>query len=577
MDPTATGLARSPSEVESEPVVEATPLTSTGVPGGDWWQRGVIYQVYPRSFADSNGDGVGDLPGLVAHLDYLGHGPDGLGVDAIWLSPIYPSPGLDAGYDISDHGAIDPLFGTEADFERLVAAAHRRGIRIILDLVLNHTSDRHPWFVSSRAGRTGPHADWYLWRDPAGWDRSGRPRPPNNWLSFFGGSAWTYEPAREQFYLHTFLAEQPDLDWRAPAVREAQYAMIRGWLDRGVDGFRLDVFNALVKDAELRSNPTRGWRRRPWDRQEHRHDKDQPGLREVLCELRSIVDARPGRMTVGELFEGGPVLAAAHTEDRHLTFDFELLEQRWSAPAYARAIREREAAFGPGRWPTVVLSNHDRSRTATRLAGSRGNRDEIARAAAVVLLTQRGTPFLYYGEELGLRDVEIPRGEIQDPPAQRAGLAFPWWNRDQCRSPMSWTAGPGAGFTTGRPWLRLTPDSAIRNVEAQAADADSILALYRRLIAVRRVTPALNRGDQVLLPAPAPEVLAYLRQAGASVALTVVNFGRRPARFELSTGVATAWRPLVATHLEPPAGFHDGGTVRLGPYEAAVFVPTGAG
>jgi len=575
MELAAPGLARSPADAEPEPVVSTSATSAGGAPAGDWWRTGVIYQVYPRSFADSNGDGVGDLPGLIERLDYLGHGPNGLGVDAIWLSPIYPSPGLDAGYDISDHGAIDPRFGTDADFDRLVVEAHRRGIRILLDLVLNHTSDRHAWFVSSRAGRTGPHADWYLWRDPAGRDRSGRPRPPNNWLSFFGGSAWTYEPARDQFYLHTFLAEQPDLNWRSAAVREAQYRMIGGWLERGVDGFRLDVFNALVKDSELRSNPTLRWRRRPWDRQEHRHDKDQPDLREVLGELRSIVDARPGRMTVGELFEGDPARAAAQTEDRHLVFDFELLEQGWTAAAYARATRAREVAFGPGRWPTVVLSNHDRSRTPTRLAGSRGNPDEIARAAAVVLLTQRGTPFLYYGEEIGLRDVEIPPDEIQDPPARRAGLRFPWWNRDQCRSPMPWTAGPGAGFTTGRPWLRLGPDWPVRNVQAQAADPDSILALYRRLIAVRRVVPALHRGTLVLLPPPAAPVLAYLRQEDESLALTLVNFSRRAVRFDFATGQATDWRPIVATHLELPAGFRDGEAVRLGPHEAAVFVPAG--
>jgi alpha-glucosidase len=542
--------------------------------GEAWWKHGVVYQVYPRSFADSNGDGVGDLTGLIDHLDYLGPGPGGLGVDAIWLSPIYPSPGLDAGYDISDHRAVDPLFGTLADFARLVDDAHRRGIRIILDLVLNHTSDLHPWFISSRTDRAGPHSDWYIWRDPAGTDRAGRPRPPNNWLSFFGGSAWAFDAGRGQYYLHTFLPEQPDLDWRVPGVRQAQHEVIRTWLDRGVDGFRLDVFNTLAKDPELRSNPIRRWQRRPWDRQEHRFDKDQLALHELLDEIRAIVDARPGRMTVGELFEGGPELAAEHVTDRHLVFDFELIEQPWSATRFAEAIRDRIAAFGVDRWPTAVLSNHDRSRTASRITPADANPDEVARAAAVLLLTQRGTAFLYYGEELGMRDVAIPWDEIQDPPAKRTDISFTWWNRDQCRTPMPWSSEPGAGFSTGQPWLRLGPDVATRNVEAQESDPDSILALYRRLIAVRRTSPALHAGDLELLPHPNPRVLAYARRSGTDLALVVVNFGRRGAHVRLTTGLAGGWDAVVATHLDRPAGFRDGATVHLRPLEAAVFVPS---
>lgn len=550
-----------------------SPSTASPAVGDAWWKHGVIYQVYPRSFVDSNGDGVGDLAGLIDRLAYLGPGPGGLGVDALWLSPIYPSPGLDGGYDISDHSTIDPVFGTEADFDRLVAEAHRLGIRIILDLVLNHTSDRHPWFVASRAGRLGPHADWYIWRDPAGVSRRGRPVPPNNWMSFFGGSAWTFEPARGQFYLHTFLPEQPDVNWRAAGLRNAQLQVIRSWLDRGVDGFRLDVFNAFLKDPLLRSNPIRGWRRRPWDRQIHRYDKDDSDLPELLSEVRAIVDARPGRMTVGELFEGDPSLASRYATDRHLVFDFRLLEQPWSARAYRAAIQEREDAFGSDRWPTVVLSNHDRSRTASRLANRGRDPDAIARAAATILLTLRGTPFLYYGEELGMGDVAIPRAEIQDPPARRAGLTFPWWNRDQCRSPMPWTSGLAAGFTTGRPWLRLAPDSQTRNVERQDSDADSVLATYRRLLDARRRIPALHAGDQVIVTASAPSVLSYLRRTATSLALVVVNFGRRPATVSLRSGMAVDWEPVVATRLALPAGFRDGGRVHLDAYEGAVFTP----
>ena len=554
----------------------ARPLTARPFAfGGDWWRHGVVYQVYPRSFADSDGDGVGDLRGLIDHLDYLGRDEDGLGVDAIWLSPIYPSPGLDAGYDVADHATIDPLFGTEADFTELVSGAHRRGIRVILDLVLNHTSDQHAWFQASRTSRVGPYADWYLWRDPAGRDARGEPLPPNNWLSFFGGSAWQFEPARGQFYLHTFLAQQPDLNWREPAVNAAQLRMIEGWLERGVDGFRLDVFNVFVKDEELRSNPVREGGRGPWDRQEHRYDKDQPGLRDVLRELRATIDAWPDRMTVGELFDGTTELAAGYVDGRHLVFDFDLLQQPWSAEAFKRVIRDREAAFGPDRWPTVVFSNHDQPRAASRF-GSGANTDEVARALAFLLLTLRGTPFVYYGEELGLRDVAVPPDEIQDPPARRAGPDFPWWNRDQCRTPMPWTTGLGAGFTTGQPWLRLGPDVATRNVALEGADPDSILALYRRLLRIRRDSAALNGGTLELLPSPEPDVIAYLRRAGADVALVVVNFGERPVESPI-LGAAGGWTALVSTRLDLPPPFDDATPARLRPYEAAVFVPARAG
>ena len=334
---------------------------------GPWWREGVVYQIYPRSFADRNGDGVGDLPGIIDHLDHLG--PGGLAVDAIWLSPIYPSPGLDVGYDVSDHAVVDPLFGTEADFARLVADAHARGIRVILDLVMNHTSDQHAWFQASRASRSGPHADWYLWRDPAGFDPTGQPLPPNNWVSFFGGPAWTWEPQRGQFYMHTFLTEQPDLNWRNPAVETAQLAMVRAWLERGVDGFRLDVFNVFLKDAELRPNPEREGAT-AWDRQVHVHDRDQPDFAALIGRFRALVDEYPDRFTVGELFDGGPDRAAALTTDAHLVFDWELVGARWSADAFRRVIDRREREFGPGRWPTIVLSNHDQPRHASRLAAS---------------------------------------------------------------------------------------------------------------------------------------------------------------------------------------------------------------
>jgi alpha-glucosidase len=520
--------------------------------GTDWWREGVVYQVYPRSFADSDGDGCGDLTGIIDRLDHFG--PNGIDVDALWLSPIYPSPGRDVGYDISDYDHVDPRFGTEADFARLVDEAHRRGLRIILDLVMNHTSDQHPWFEASRESREGPYADWYIWRDPAGFDRLGRPRRPNNWVSFFGGSAWTWEPRRRQFYLHTFLVEQPDVNWRNPAVEAAMFAMVEGWLDRGVDGFRLDVFNAFLKDPELRSNP-----RQPgptaWTRQVHEYDRDAPDLQALLARFRALVDAKPGRFTVGELFDAGPDRAAALSSGHHLVFDWGLVSAKWSAEAFGALIENRERIFGPDRWPTLVLSNHDQPRQASRLAASAGiaDVDGVARAAALLLFTLRGSPFMYYGEEIGMIDVAIPHEEIVDPPARRASPEFPWWNRDQCRTPMQWTGGPGAGFTVGRPWLRIGPDAVTRNVAAQAADPGSVLATYRRLLAVRRESEALRLGTYRRVEGVGEDVLAYHRRTDADEVLVLVNFSPEPRPVEWSgdDAVAGPWRSLVGTHRQP--------------------------
>lgn len=529
-----------------------------------WWQRGVIYQIYPRSFGDTNADGIGDLQGILDHLDYLNDGtPASLGVDAIWLSPIYPSPDRDFGYDVSDYVGVDPKYGSLADFDRLVEACHTRGVRVILDLVLNHTSDRHAWFESSRSGRTGPHASWYIWRDSPGRSITGRRRPPNNWRSFFGGSAWTWDDGRGQFYLHTFLPEQPDLNWRHPAARAALLDVVRAWLDRGVDGFRLDVFNAFFKDEALRSNPRRIGRRGWWSWQHHVHDRNQPELHGALAELRALVDEAPGRMTVGELFDGSFHDAAAFTIPRHLTFDWALIGLPWSARAFADAIERRDEAFGPERWPANVLSNHDQPRHASRydeagrgdsagddpaLHGARLG-DARAKVAATLLLTLRGTPFLYYGEELALRSLSISNRDAADPPARRANSLFPWWNRDQARGPMPWQAGAGGGFTSGRPWLPLPPDVDERNVARQAADPDSVLSLYRRLIRLRREVPALNRGSQNLLDAGDADVLAYRRASDGRSAIVALNFASRPATVSLpAPGPAGAWRIALSTH-----------------------------
>ena len=542
--------------------------------GDDWWQRGVVYQIYPRSFADTDGNGVGDFQGIVDHLDHLGR--DGLGIDAIWLSPIYPSPGRDVGYDVSDHEHVDPMFGSEADFDRLVDAAHARGIRIVLDLVMNHTSDAHPWFAASRVSRTGPYADWYLWRDPAGAGPDGEPLPPNNWVSWFGGPAWTFEPARGQFYHHTFLAEQPELNWRAPGVEAAQFRMVRGWLDRGVDGFRLDTFNVFLKHPDMPANPTRRGSS-AWTRLVHRYDVDQPDLETLIARFRAIVDQAPGRMSVGELFVGTTERAATLTTDRHLVFDWELLTRPWSAGAFRAAIRRRERAFGAARWPTIVLSNHDQPRHASRLATSIGapddERDAIARAAATIELTMRGTPFLYYGEEIGMGDVAIPPEESVDPPASRIDPDFQWWDRSQSRTPLPWSGGPGAGFTMGRPWLPLGSESDHRNVASQRADPDSVLACYHRLLAARAAQPSLQDGSLELVDVRDSTALAYRRLGSGAEVLVMIAFDRAGATVTLpAPRNSSSWRPIVGTHRDLPPRLASNGTLLLRPFEALVVV-----
>jgi alpha-glucosidase len=540
----------------------------------DWWRSGVVYQIYPRSFADGNGDGLGDIPGIIDHLDHLNDGtPESLGVDAIWLSPIYPSPDYDFGYDVADYVGVDPRYGTLADFERLIAECHARGIRVVLDLVLNHSSHQHPWFQASRTGRTGPFADWYVWHDSPGPSLLGERRRPNNWRSFFGGPAWTWDEGRQQFYLHTFLPQQPDLNWRNPEVRAALLGVVRTWLDRGVDGFRLDVFNAFFKDAALRSNPRRFGGLGAWSWQWHVYDRNQAELKDLLAELRGIVDERPGRMTIGELFDGAIEDAVGYAAPRHLIFDWALMGRPWDAAAFRRSIATREAVFGPDRWPSNVLSNHDQPRHASRFdvprgSGPGGEGDARAKVAAAMLLALRGTPFLYYGEEIAQRNLVVPNSRAFDPPARRAGLFFRWWNRDQCRGPLAWRRD--GGFTTGTPWLPLSSDAPARNVEAQAADPGSVLAFYRRLLWLRRATPSLSTGAQELLDVPDPEVLAFVRRAAPDAALVVLNLASRPAAIQVPAVDAEArWRLALSTH-DRSEGELEAGDLILHPLEALI-------
>jgi alpha-glucosidase len=497
----------------------------------DWWQTGVVYQIYPRSFADTSGDGIGDLAGIADHLDHLGGSAGSLPVDAIWLSPIYPSPDFDFGYDVADYVGVDPKYGTLADFERLADAAHRRGIRIILDLVLNHSSSRHAWFEASRASRDGPYADWYIWRDSPGRSLFGGRRKPNNWRSFFGGSAWTWDETRQQFYLHTFLPEQPDLNWRNPAVRAALLDVVRTWLDRGVDGFRLDVFNTFYKDEALRDNPRQVGGRGAWSWQRHIHDRNQRELAGALADLRALVNEHPGRMTVGELFDGSIVDAAAYIEPRHLIFDWTFINLPWSAAAFRSAIAARDAAFGPERWPANVLSNHDQPRHVsrfTRLLAGDGAGDAIAKVAAAMLLTLRGTPFLYYGEEIGAQNGTTGGDESK-------------------RAPMAWDGSAGGGFTTGTPWFPFSPGQATANVAGQTSTPGSLLDRYRRLIAARRSSPALRQGQGLTVLNSVygnSPTLAFVRTDGGEQVLVVHNLSAGSANTSSLQVAGTVAEPL---------------------------------
>jgi alpha-glucosidase len=409
--------------------------------------------------------------------------------------------------------------------------------------------------------------------DPAGYDEDGTPIAPNNWLSWFGGSAWEWDEPRRQFYMHTFLVEQPELNWRNPAVEEAQFKMVRGWLDRGVDGFRLDVFNAFLKHPELLANPEIEGATL-WARQQHLYDRDQPDFPELIGRFRAILDEKPARMSVGELFASEAERAVALTTDRHSVFDWALLQAPWSAEAYGDAIWLREKMFGHERWLANVLSNHDQSRHATRLAASAGIADTgaVARAASVVLLTIRGTPYLYYGEEIGLGDVDVPVDEIIDPPARRALIDpdFEWWNRDQCRSPMPWTSDPGHGFTTGRPWLPFGDDAATRNVAAQEADDGSVLATYRRLIALRRSSPALRTGTLRLTSLGTPDVLAWHRETAGEHMLVVVNFAEASRGVTLPSVGDETFQAVGGSHVDPGAP-GDGNALALRPLEAVIL------
>jgi alpha-glucosidase len=496
-----------------------------------WWKTAVIYQVYPRSFQDSDGDGIGDLPGIERRLDHFIE----LGVDAVWISPIYPSPMVDFGYDVSDYTGIHPMFGTLQDFDRLIAAAHARRLKLLLDFVPNHSSDQHPWFLESRSSRDNPKRDWYIWRDAAA-DGG----PPNNWISDFGGSAWDWDAKTGQYYYHAMLVEQPDLNWRNAACKAAMLDAMRFWFDRGVDGFRVDILWHMIKAEAFPDNPANpAWT--PGMADMHRvlqlHSTDQPEVHGIAAEMRALADSygKEGeRLLVGEIYLPVDRLMEYYGREAapevQLPFNFQLIDAPWNARALHDLIAGYEAALPPGGWPNWVLGNHDRPRAAARFG------DAQARIAAMLLLTLRGTPTIYYGDEIGIGAVDIPADRIADPRELREpGLGF---GRDPVRTPMAWDGSAHAGFSAGVPWLPLHADWPDRNVTAERDDPASMLSLYRDLLQLRRAHRALSLGEMTMLPAEGA-VLAYERTYAGERIIIVLNLSGSEARISLPEDVAT--------------------------------------
>jgi len=531
-----------------------------------WWQSGVIYQIYPRSFRDSDGNGTGDLAGVIEKLDYLS---DALGVDALWLSPFYPSPMADFGYDVADYCAVDPLFGDLDTFDRLLAGAHERDMRVIIDFVPNHSSDQHLWFVESRSSRDNPKRDWYIWADakPDG-------ALPNNWLSIFGGPAWQWDEATGQYYLHTFLTEQPDLNWHNPQVRTAMLDALRFWLARGVDGFRIDAIHCVMKDRELRDNPpnTEGIQliHRPqpeYDSQLHVYDYATDELHGVLREIRGVLDefvATGPWVGIGEIHVfDWPKWASYYgqqLDELHLPFNFGLLGIEWDAASVRELVVEMERVIPPGGWPNYVLGNHDEPRIASRIG------PEQARVAMMLLLTLRGTPTIYNGDELGMFDVPVPLDAVQDPWGQHTGTM----GRDPERSPMLWNASPSAGFTTPdvTPWLPIEDGYELLNVEAQLADQTSMLTLTRRLLSLRRASRALTTGGYQPVDGVPDDCFIWERISGADRYLIALNFASQPRT--LAFPAHPSGTIVLSTHLD-----RDGEelltTFELRPHEGCVI------
>ena len=545
-----------------------TPPTRTAAQASqnEWWRHAVIYEIYPRSFQDSNGDGIGDIKGITARLDYL----HDLGIDAIWLTPIYPSPGVDYGYDISDYTAIDPVYGNLQDFDHLVAEARKRNIRVIMDYVINHTSDQHEWFKESRSSRTNPKRDWYIWRDG-----KAPGQPPNNWQSWFGHSAWQWDEKTKQYYYHYFYVQQPDLNWRNPEVHTAMDGVLDFWMKRGVAGFRIDAVSRLFEDPNLHDDPYMPGHNAYGDRNiQHKYTDDLPEVHDVLKEVRRVVDKYPGDPVLVTEADEPNIEALAKMygdgDEVQLPMDFQIADiNELSAPRFRELFNEIENNPAHGQ-PEYFFSNHDQPRQWDRY-GDGVHNDQIAKLMAVLLLATRGTPQMYYGEELGMRTTPPTRIEDVHDPIGKIG-----WprekGRDGERTPMQWDASAHAGFSTAaKPWLPVPSSASSYNVETESRNPDSIFNTYKLLLALRKTDPALRDGSQESINNHDPNVFAFLRRSGDATVLVALNMSarKRKVSFHLAAnGVyGTALHPLYSSPL-PTSG-------RL-PLDGVVLPPFGA-
>jgi len=522
---------------------------NTDAEGHQWWQHAVFYEVYPRSFADSNNDGIGDLKGITSKMSYL----HDLGVDAIWITPCFPSPQVDFGYDVSDYENIDPMYGTLADFDKMVAMGKQHNVKIILDFVVNHTSDQHAWFLDSKSSRNAPHRDWYVWRDG-----KGPAQPPNNWTSDFGGSAWKLDPTTNQYYYHYFYAEQPDLNWRNPAVEKAMFDVTRWWYQRGVAGFRLDAVDTLFEVTDLRDNPILPGTNKFGDpNEENLYNKKLPEVHDVLKKLRKVAD-ESNAVLIGETWTSNidelKQYYGEHDDELQMPMDFMFTTvDKLSPPEFRRQIAAVDSAGG---WPVYVISNHDKVRSYNRYGDGKNN-DAIARMMGAFYLTLRGTPIMYYGEEIGMENNDPKRKEDVKDPEGRTG-----WpkeiGRDGERTPMQWNTDVNAGFSKKYPWLPVPPSYKAHNVEVESKDPNSIYSTYKKVLALRHSNEALREGYYTALNEDDANVMSYLRAYKGSAVLVALNMSSSPqkAKFDLSgKGFPTAnLKTLLATPQTSSAG-----------------------
>jgi alpha-glucosidase len=548
----------------------ASHTASAKTSSDEWWRHAVIYEIYPHSFQDSDGDGVGDLRGITSRLNYLRD----LGIDAIWITPMYPSPGIDYGYDISDYTAIDPTYGTMADFDNLVAEARKRNIRVIMDYVINHTSDQHPWFKESRSSRTNPKRDWYVWRDGKGQTATDKGQPPNNWQSWFGHSAWQWDETTRQYYYHYFYVQQPDLNWRNPEVHTAMEGVLDFWMKRGVAGFRIDAVSRLFEDPEMRDDPYLPGYNVYGDRNiKHKYTDDMPGVHDVLKEVRRVVDKYPDNpVLVTEADEPNIeelTKMYGNGDEVQLPMDFQIADvNKLSAPRFRKLFDDVENNTAHGQ-PEYFFSNHDQPRQWDRY-GDGVHNDQIAKLMAVLELTTRGTPQMYYGEELGMRTTDPARIEDVHDPIGKLG-----WpkekGRDGERTPMQWDAMTNAGFTSAeKPWLPIPPSAKTYNVETERKDPNSIFNTYKKLLALRKTNAALRDGAQEDIAEKDPNVYAFLRRAGDKTVLVALNMSSKPQTVTFDWESDGVHGTLVPLYESGDIGRDKSRVVTFGPFAAMV-------